>query len=67
MDDRFNSNDWDQLTPAQRINHCRVMAEESRKLSTGASPELQRIYLELANQWSALASELEKTAVSSKN
>jgi len=42
------------------------MAEEARKLSTRATAELNRVYLELAEKWSALASELEKAATSPK-
>lgn len=60
MDHRFDSDEWDRLTPTQRIDLCRLMADESRKLSARATPELERIYLNLADQWSALASQFEK-------
>ena len=61
MEYRFNSDEWQGLAQSQRIYRCRLMAEEARKLSTHASPELKQLYLGLAEKWSALASELERT------
>jgi KRAB box len=56
----FSSEEWEQLAPSQRIFRCRVMAEEARKLSIRASPELKQLYLDLSDKWSALANEFEK-------
>ena len=61
VDYRFKSDEWERLTPSERIYRCRVMAEEARQLSNNASPELKRVYLDLADQWSKLASKIEQT------
>ena len=61
MDYRFKSDEWERLAPSQRIYRCRLLAEEARQVSRRASPELMRTYLDLANQWSKLAGDLEKS------
>jgi hypothetical protein len=61
VDYRFKSDEWERLTPAERIYRCRVMAEEARQLSNNASPDFKQVYLDLADQWSKLASKMENT------
>jgi len=57
----FKSDEWERLTPSERIYRCRVMAEEARQLSNNSSPDFKQAYLDLAHQWSKLASTIEKT------
>ena len=47
MEYEFSSEEWERLAPSQRTLRCRVMAEEARKLSVRASPELKQLYLVL--------------------
>jgi hypothetical protein len=57
---RFKSDEWQRLAPSERIYRCRLMAEEARRLAEHASAELKQGYLGLADQWSRLATDMEK-------
>ena len=58
MDRRFAADEWAALTNAERIKRCQRMAEEAMKLAKDASPSLADGYLQLAEQWLKLATDL---------
>jgi len=59
---RFNAKEWAELTPAERVRRCRAMAQEASELSATASEQLRQTYLDLAQQWTQLALEIDKEA-----
>lgn len=54
----FHYNDWEELSPSDRIYRCYLMAELGRTLAKTTPPGLARVYLEMAHKWSALACKL---------
>jgi hypothetical protein len=59
MMDGFSAADWHKLTNKQRIEHCVMAAREAESFAQMAKPELRKIYIQLAEQWRALADEIE--------
>ena len=57
----ITTEEWGQLTPAQRARRCTEMAEGVTKLASGASPVMKVLYEELAQEWLKLAEEIELT------
>jgi hypothetical protein len=58
---RFKSDEWRDLTPAQKVQRCRTMAKEARALADAAPPDLAPSYLRLAEDWQMLALDIERT------
>jgi len=58
LDVRFTAQDWEGMTPSQRIERCTEMADEAMKLAHTASQRLAQAYLQLAEQWLRLANEI---------
>jgi len=58
MDRRFAADEWAALSNAEKIKRCERMAEEAMKLAKAASPSLADGYLQLAEQWLKLATDL---------
>jgi len=57
----FNAEEWNLLTPDERVKQCRRMADEARALAQQQTEgELKRAYRELAQNWTHLADEMEK-------
>lgn len=52
---------WPKLTPEQRVQYCRRLAQESRSLSATAPSKVKQTYLDLSVQWLELADEIERT------
>ena len=62
MEHDFKSEEWARLSTAERVHRCHVLAAEARDLATDAPPQAKRHYLEIAEQWTALAGEIQKAA-----
>jgi hypothetical protein len=62
--DGFSSDKWGKFTDAERIEHCRMAAREADTYAQlAASPELKKVYQDLAAQWHMLAAEMEQTMI----
>jgi hypothetical protein len=55
---RFNADEWQRLTPAERVSRCRILAQEAETLAGSATTHLKTLYLELAIQLKMLAGEM---------
>jgi hypothetical protein len=66
MEFRFNAEEWQALSPAERIRRCRVLASEAETLADHAAVHLKTIYLELAMQWKILAEEMKRHELQSR-
>jgi hypothetical protein len=61
MQYRFNAKEWVNLSPGERVKRCRIMAYEASELGlAAATPQMKRMYLELAQDWQRLAQEIER-------
>lgn len=58
MELRFKAEEWETLSPQQRIVRCRMLADEAEKLAASAAPTLRAAYTDLARQWRTLANEM---------
>ena len=58
----FDVEEWDRLTPAERVQRCLVYCEEAKNLGAGASADIQRACEDLAQHWRALAHEIAATS-----
>ena len=58
MELRFTADEWEKLSPPERIKRCRLLAEEAEKLAASATPSLRAAYADLARQWLTLANEM---------
>ena len=59
--DGFSSDNWEKLSEAERVEHCRMAAREADTYAQLARPELKRVYRDLAAQWHMLAAEIDRT------
>ena len=60
MEYRFNAEEWDRLSVADRVHRCRLMAEQARQLSEGnVSRRLKTAYMLMHLDWLRLAEEIE--------
>jgi hypothetical protein len=55
MDYRLKVDEWQNLTPAERVRRCRLMAEEVQALATAASSDMRHHYMKVAEQLLQLA------------
>ena len=58
-DFEFHAESWARMTTRDRVRLCQAFADQARKLSDDAAPDLKRSYLELSRRWLALAEEIE--------
>ena len=56
--DGFTADLWAKLTHAERIEHCRLAANEAERYAKNASPDSRPLYQQLADQWQKLAAEM---------
>ena len=61
MEPNFKAQEFLTLSPVERVNLCRRMAQEAENLAAGASGELRTAYADLAKQWTLLAREISRT------
>jgi hypothetical protein len=52
---------WPALTPAERVQLCRRLAQEAQSLGAAAPPRVKQTYLDLGSQWTQLAVEIERS------
>jgi hypothetical protein len=55
MESVLKAEEWRQLTTAERIRRCRLLAQEARDHAEGASPILSGFYSDISAQWLKLA------------
>ena len=58
---QFDAEEWIGLTSQQRIWRCLAYAHEATQLGVYAQPDAKQAYVDLSEQWLALAKEVEKT------
>jgi hypothetical protein len=63
MEHRFKSDEWKNLTAAQRARRCRLIAAEARALAEGASPHLKLAYIRIAENWIRLAEDVKEASI----
>ena len=56
----FNAESWNDMLPRERVRRCMMFAHEAQQLASMAAPEVKASYVDLANQWLTLATEIEK-------
>ena len=59
MNYQFSAEDWRRIGPAERVQRCRLFAREASTLAFSADPSMKRAYLDIAEHWEKLASEIE--------
>jgi hypothetical protein len=59
--DGFSADKWEKLSDVERIEYCRMAAREADTYAQSASPELKKVYKDLAAQWHMLAAEIERS------
>jgi hypothetical protein len=55
---RFNAEEWETLSRAERMKRCRILAHEAETLAEHSAADMKASYLELAMQWKILAEEM---------
>ena len=60
MDYRFKAEEWEQLTPAERIRRCRLLATEAMTLGQTSKRRLKLLYADISAQWTIIADEIER-------
>jgi hypothetical protein len=59
MDYQFSAEEWRRIAPAERVSRCRLFAHEASELALSADPTMKRAYLDIAQHWEKLATEIE--------
>ena len=60
MEYRFNAEEWDALTPENRVRRCRLLAQEALKMADGAKGSMKDALLAIAADWERLGTEIER-------
>ena len=60
MDYRFKAEEWEQLTPAERIRRCRLLAAEAMRMGQLSTRRLKLLYADISAQWTIIADEIER-------
>ena len=55
MDHRFKAEEWNVLTPAERMRRCRLWAADAQEMVKKAPPELKQTYQNIADQGATVA------------
>jgi hypothetical protein len=59
METNFKADEFLKVSPAERVEICRLMAREALSLSAGnGSQESRKVYADLATKWSFLGDEI---------
>ena len=56
----FKADEWNALTPAERVRRCLLWAVEAQEIANEAPPQLTAAYENIADQWAKLAEEIEQ-------
>ena len=51
--------EWQQLSAAEKVQRCKIWAEEARKLAEDATPDRRDAYLRIAEDWEQLGAVLD--------
>jgi len=51
--------EWRQLSVAEKVQRCKVWAEEARKLAEHANPDRRDAYIRIADDWERLGDVLD--------
>jgi len=62
MEYPLSAREWSELSIAERVRRCRVMAREARKLAHQAADPTTPRYLKIAASWEVLADDMERRA-----
>ena len=62
MSSLIEPNEWNRLGPSERIDCCRIMAEEAMDHAASCSSKMRHAYLTIAGEWLELASEIARTS-----
>lgn len=62
MEYRFKADEWNALTPAERVRRCLLWAVEAQEIADNSPPKLAATYQDIADQWAKLAEEIEELA-----
>jgi hypothetical protein len=57
----FNAESWNDMPPAERVRRCMLFAHEAHQRALSVEPDVKAAYVELSQQWLALAAEIEKS------
>jgi len=60
LDTSFNSEEWNTLTPAERVARCNTLSREAISLAKDAPDTLRDSYLTIASEWLKFATEIER-------
>ena len=60
--DGFTADTWSKMTVSERLEHCRLSAQEAERYASNASPDTRPFYRDMAEQWRKLAAEIEREA-----
>ena len=63
MDQDLPGEAFEALSPSERVNLCRKMANEATELAKRASPNFRAAYMILAVEWMMLADEIARAAI----
>jgi hypothetical protein len=58
----FETDDWNHLDTIERIDRCRIMAEEAMDHAALCSSSLRTAYLSIAGEWLELAAEIARAS-----
>jgi hypothetical protein len=62
MPGSINLEEFARLSARERIRLCRLEADRARTLAEGAGQEYRDAYLDISQQWNALADDMERAA-----
>ena len=57
--DDFSSEEWARLSLCERVQRCRLIAEEAKRFAEDATGEVRLMYLSVARGWERLAQDLQ--------
>ena len=52
--------EWRQVSAAEKVQRCKVWAEEACKLAEHADPDRRDVYLRIADDWEELGAVLDR-------
>jgi hypothetical protein len=58
MEFHFSAEEWNRLTPEERVEFCTMMAEEMQKIASQADDRMKALYMDLTVRWLTIATEI---------
>ena len=59
---RFEAQECQTITAAEKVSRCLLMAEETQALADDATPELAESYMRMSDLWLKLAGDIERAS-----